>query len=768
MNHRMVVAIGLSLCLVLSLPLPCLSSSEAREHVRAQSITLTNYTYEPLSGTFTSPKTPVQGNTSVSMIMTDWGGVNLGQSYRTINTIWWGTVAIQGVNYWYDVWDDFWFWNGTSAGGRAFSTHWGKYFTIQNDSNVAIYEKYANATFTWKSGTGWIWDMNATMRFTILKHDPIIKLDLWLRVISADCKLKKISTIICPYIPGAWTGMTKGQEAARYLSYHYANNGSWALGTLGTACDDRGGIQYFGEYYFNMTENAMSNEMYTSQTILVGQDMDGVRDLADHIGGAWYKPQNRLDFNSVIVKNGDDFDSIGFAPGSGYTVYPSGTEAEVLVNGLDTTVDLLESPLATYGHTPFVFTVDDQAHPYGYNGEWNFTFNTLPTYGIRSTVATQFGQGVGGAPLSNATLDWYVELQQMYDAAFWEISDHGLNHSSLSNTRTYTYQHGLFDLSQTYFQARGGEPMRSESLPYNSWGANTWDALGAADLINVRGEIRGGIPREYNLSGMPIFWISWQVLDAIPDMSTMVRAAEGIGYYMMECHPTSWATAPNQALWSAFWSWVQNQSAIQSVTMSQFSDLWHHRLHYYSVDGTGYVDLTDCTQNQAVILNGSDGKAPILWDVTHNQATGTGLWNASRQEYTVTLLKGDIYKVIGRLESSENAEVTISQWSSAPVFEAQVSAAAGDLIIDLLGLDNESAYSIRVDNSTIEGYAQTDDNGLLEIVYDGPWSTHLITVNRVTSLSDMIGAAVGIISIVIVVSMIGALMVFIAPAKGKK
>lgn len=615
---------------------------------------ITGYNYQTNTGAFDETDTPADtGLDALGPITTDWGKINLNPGYYTFSAIYLGTTPTWGNgNYFGPHFAGLWNWNGTSTVGALFGNTFGNWYLLRNDSNVAIYQR-ASTVSIWDPD-----DLIGFQRITILKHDPYWHLDLWLDFSDSKFESGQVTpSVFDP--PGGWVTITSGVSQEYSMAYHYANNLTWAIGAVGTGI----ATMYPGANAYSYWDHSVSNyseknglKFHCHTTYMVAETVDEIKDLARNIDGTWSIREEMTDYNILIAKNGDKFDSMRFFPASGYSFIPSGTTETIIATNTESTVTYSANPVVNYQKVPFITLVADNNVGYPPNnatGAW--IQQTARSYNIAMTMASYFWI----APLEAGKA--YVNLSKSEDGVLFEIAGHGWGHYSLFANQTYAYQRFIWDNTTANWTAwsalvPGGPNLYTEMAVGSAFSYQTFHALadaGAKNFIGSQHVAEWLPPQDTNLS---LFLMNYHYPYAydsgLSPMAEILGRAKSYGYYQVNGHPTDFYGASNKATATAYYSWMENNTignnataSLIPATVSQFSDLWHTRIVCTKSSSEITIDLATTQANHKIYL-----------DTTN---TGMTWYDSAGGEVSLTSEGGAIYSFIG--ESGHTYTTTYSQ-----------------------------------------------------------------------------------------------------------
>ena len=565
---------------------------------------LGGYTYQEYDGDLASVDHPKYHGHVVSGITTDWGMISLGRGWKQISRLMYGSVSTSGT--FYDIMSSgYWYENGTSGCGRPFESNWSGWHEIRDDASVAVFEHYAQAPSRFSGVDEW----NATVRFAVLKHDPYVKIDAWIRFVNPDSKIVKMSVNPCHWEPDSWEGLSHGFDESHMMSYRLGNDGTWAVGVIGAQPVDTGGNVYcsLNRYMARGYQYRPTESFHFNAIMVIGRNLTDLRDKAENLGDAWNHHESRNDYNLVLAKNGRRVDCLRYFPDSGYSFVPTGISESLFAGGAASLLRLAPNPILNYARIPVVITVDDNAYAAGQNESFDWLWAEARKYDISVTFASSFS-GIYGDIIST-----YINLSNERQGTLFEIADHGYNHSSFAYPESYDTNYALFAASKSVWQNLTDLPLYSEAVPFCAWGPNTWDALGAAGCRNLRlSHCADGWtpPQDYNVTGPGngLFLTHYygQGLSFVGD-ERLVSVMRTIGCWITTAHPTDFDSDQERKVVDDFFSWLQNQTELVTTTFSQYSDLWHHRILFSNPEGIARVDMTSCLASHRIYLPASFG-----------------------------------------------------------------------------------------------------------------------------------------------------------------
>ena len=687
----------------------------------AQSVTSTPFTYEAYTGSFPSDDVPTHYQAAVGTFTTDWGKAALGSTFSTIGALWIGAVSIPCWLSMYDASIDYWYYNTSLGGtGRPFSSLWSDWYMLRNDTNVGIFERYAEAPHAYSGSTK---EFNVTVRIAILKHDPVIKIDSWLRILNATSLVAKIDFNPIMYDLGS-AGATESKDVPRGMGCR--NTTTWALGVIGSkATVTNGGNSYtgFDKYPMNRTTLRPSESLHAPVVFVIGANVTSIQALADKIGDSWQPYEAVADRNFVIANNTNKYDALDYFPSTGYTVYPSGTTEKVYALNLTTTLTLQPNPILNYAKIPFVTFIDDHVFAVGENASWTWAYAKAREYGIPFTLPSSFDDTI----LPHEIYSW-VNLSNEQHGTLFEIAEHNYNHTSFFGYQGYDYQRATVNLSMDKWYAYTTIPLQSNALAGNAWSYNTWDALGSTGIRNLRLSTFANewqSPRDYNLTGSPVWVTAFQSLiinaDPIPDT---LRSMNNTGFWIHQGHMTEFDTGGEQTTVEAYWSWVQNQTAILPVTFSQFSDLWHHRIVVSDMSGVTEINMTTCQSNHLLRLNAAPGS--FWYDVTNSSLVP---FEINATVMTMIGEQGHVYRELP-IQIVATGPAVVNPISYLPTPETVASwsvigTAGSTATFTLTGVVTGTTYKVYVDSAVMATLLAVGS----QITFDfSAWSTHVFSV----------------------------------------
>ncbi len=765
----------LSLALVASLMTVVPSSVTPVANAADDPITDTAFTYNPVTGNFTDPgsNVPVAIGTTAT-VDTDWGQVNFAAPpHYLLSTIYWGDTRVQGSMY--DTHIEYYYANSTyGASTRVFSyaaapNGWSsQWYELIDDDYVTVLQKSGQAPHKYSGGTAeWNW----TIRFTVFHEVPLIKVNGWLRCLNDSSPIGTMS-INAVMVEGG-TGYSYGTDSERHYSYRVDNSGYYALGVTNFGLSGAGrGWAYENKFCVNRTAHWPMESLCYNEMWMLADDLEGLDALADKIEDKWweytYSPANT---NLAYVFNSTGgLDLLNWYNDDTFEFVPTSETATVYENGQIHEYQFNATPIQNYRKLPVVQWIDDMA---GGNvtsvASWSWAINKSLEYDMALTFAATFSDLVA------AGADCRLWLQALQDGTLIEVGDHGYDHAAFYGSdgrEAWGWQYGNVTLSQTAWAAYSDDPITSWAAPGGTWSYQTWDALGAGGirLIRLGFLADGGRAFMYNTSNPTAKtlvttafnqWLDWD--------STIIESQmrHKNGYLQSIAHATDCDTAGEQALVEACWSWVQNQSGILSMTASAWYDQFNHLMRYYTSDGQGVIDLTDCIANHEMWLAAEDGRVPILWDITHDQAAPVGTYHADRGEYEINLARGAEYQVVGWIEADYDVEFQVTEWAGDDyAFAGAFNGSDGTLTVTVVGLGS-SSYQILVDEDVVVSLAYADDDGALSYTYSDSWSEHTIVIQP-SYVAQLTGLATAIFAVIIVVSIMMTMVALVSGSRKKK
>ncbi len=694
------------------------SNSDQPAHIATVA---TDFTYDPYTGTFPSDDAPVHYQPSVGTFTTDWGKAGLGATFTTIGDLWIGAAQIPCWLSMYDAAMDYWYYNTSLGGtGRPFASSWSDWYMLRNDTNVGIFERYAEAPHAYSGSTK---EFNVTVRIAILKHDPVIKIDSWLRILNATSLVGKVDYNPIMYDPGS-AGATESKDVPRGMGYR--NTTTWALGVIGSGgVSANGGNSHtnFDNYPMNRTARRPSESLHVPVVFVIGQNVTSIQALADKVGGSWRHYESIADRNFVIANSTSKYDNLDYFPSTGYTIYPSGIAEKVYALNLTTTLTLQQNPILNYAKIPFVTFIDDHEFAVGEDSSWTWAYAKARQYAVPFTLPSYFANTI----LPHEIYSW-INLSSEQNGTLFEIGDHNYNHTGFYAEYGYEFQRATVNLSMVKWYTYTTIPLQSNALAGNGWSYNTWDALGSTGIKNLRLSTFANewqSPRDYNLTGSPIWVTAFQTLsinlNPVPDT---LLSMNNTGFWIHQAHMNEFDTGGEQTTVETYWSWIQNQTEILPVTFSQFSDLWHHRISYTENDGIGEINLTQATTNHKLVLTATPGT--FWYDVTNSSLLP---FEINAAEMTLIGERGHVYRELP-IQVVATGPAVVNPISYLPTPETVASwsvtgTAGSTATFTLTGVVTGTTYKIYVD-SVISATLLAIGS---QISFDySAWSTHIFSV----------------------------------------
>jgi hypothetical protein len=646
---------------------------------------------------------------------------------------------------------NYWYYNGTGNAGRPFNSHWSDWYIIRNDTYVAVYERYASAASLYSVVDEW----NVTIRVAFLKNDPVIRLDGWIRFVNPASLIKNFDCNPVYSELTDYSAWTYNVDSSRQMSYMLRNDGAVAWGAISCSLGYRGNGGSPADFSMvNRTQKRMTESFHFASLLVLGSSLNDLQNEADNVGSMWNHHEEKSSYNLIIAKNGDSFDALDYFSPTGYVVYPSGTTETIIAGGASATVAFLPNPIQNYAKIPVVTDVDDNQFAEGEDPLWDWLYATAREYGIAITLPSYFAETIHLDDIHS-----YINLSLERNGTLFEIADHGYNHTSFYAHQGYSYAYDTFLLSKAKWNGNTSIPLLSESLPANQYSYNTWDALGAAGVRNLRlSQAPAGWipPMDYNLTGATIWVASFQCIHVStqPGPSALVLLHSN-GYYYLQGHGSDFDTPDEKAAVVAWWSWLQNQSAIISVTHSQWSDLEHHRIVYSVVNGKARVDLSTAQTNHRIYINATSGRMPIFWDLTDDEPALPSVLQESSCYFDAE--RGHVYEE--RLEASVQGSkiARLVNTTDDTIVSVNVTGAAGEITLHLAGLSGSKSYALQVDGKTVNSLVYAAPDGSLNWTYAGPWSSHVLTI-AYSQVSQMLGVTYSLVGVVFAIGIISALI----------
>lgn len=739
------------------------------------SVTSTNetegYTHQVYSGEFSEVDTPVSTESvRVENVMTDWGkfGLDKGDlAGKTFSQLSWGSTAITCHARYYDLYLDYWYYNGTGVAGRPFASRWGNFYELRNDSYVGVWQYSANAKSSF-SGAADVW--NATVRFTVLKQEPYIKVDVWIRYLNLSQPIKRMDVKPCYYEGG--TEYTANYDLGRRMAYRVANDGSYAVGHVSHQPKITYGNVYcaMGMYTQNRTQKLLTEDWHMSSVIMVGQDLADLRDKADRLNDEWFTEYDRTDTNLVVAYNDERIDCLRYFSDDGYTYVPTAANETVIAGGILTAHEYTPNPVLSYSKIPVVTDIDDSYLGYGVNANWDWYYNQSEIYGIATTFPTEW------AYVLPSYMSSLLNLSEKREGTLYEMAEHGWNHTSMYDYQTLAYQYNIWELSEQRWEANSSFELLSVAFPGNAWSYVTFEAMGLGDALNIRGNVLGNeylAPMDFDFGGGTVFIAGFTDLYTYStDLSAALeQKGNAYGYLFHQGHIADFDTGTERETVFSYWQYLQNNSqTFNSVTHAQWSDLYHHRVSCYDQDGMFTVDLSDATVNHRLQVGPTDGGLPLFWDLTADAAVTVE--STTPAESILYAQKGHVYKAVAAVDIADDALGIVSligydNDTMDPLATISANLTDGDLTIQFYGLDSSGSFQVSVDGGVDESLLYVSDDGTLTYTYTGAWSTHTFTVepSYMTHLTGLFGA---VMTVVVITTIMMAVIGLVVGASRKK
>ena len=697
------------------------------------------YNYQVVNGTFASNDTLTDMGVRIENVDTDWGLVGFDKgdyAGKTFSQLSWGEAGIPCHVRYYDLKMDYWFYNGSGHAGRPFAADWGNFFLLRNDSYALVIQYYAQTGDAY-SGTDDVW--NATVRFTVLKAEPYIKIDLWIRYLNESALIKKMDIKPCLYDGGV--DYTSGRDLSRQMAYRLAIDESYAVGHVGKWAQATYGNVYstFGQFTQNGTQMNLSRDWHTSSVIIVGQNLSDLENKSDRLGSEWFTAYDSTDTNLVVAYNDDRIDCFRFYPATGYTYVPSGIVESVVVENALTEHTFRANPLVSYSKIPVVTNIDDHYQAFGLSAPWTWYYAQSEAYGIATTFPTQWYSVTAPA------MDDMITLADMRESTLNELGDHGWNHTSWYSYPDYDYQYNLWELSEAKWEDASSYDLLSIAFPGNAWSNSTFAALGNGGCINIRGSILGNeffAPYDFNYGTGTVFVAGFTNLYTNGEPSDYsIRFGNTNGYLFMQGHIADFDTDPEKADVIAWWEYLaDNSDLFTSVTHSQWSDLWHYRIACYDDNDKFTIDMTNATVNHRLEVGPTDGLLPLFWDITTDEPVTVESVDTS--ELVFYAKKGHVYQEVPIRMSVNTGNMTtmaLIEWNADTYRTSWIVEGETDTNVTwVCTFAPNTRYDIFIDGVLSESVT-SDQYGIFQIDYSGVWSTHrfVIEVGSIPSVNIM-------------------------------
>ena len=682
--------------------------------------TITNFTHQPVNGTFATTNTLTATGATIGAFSTDWGSIGLGAGWHQL----FYPITYEGVSftdYVSQIGFDVTWWNGSVANQFPFVngvTAASNFRIILNDTDFAIYQRWVDSPTRWSGSTP---EWNVTERITIFKHSPIVKLDCYIHNLNASSTLKQMRVSIGTYQAGAAPTRTYDDSMHQVWTVQptYCINSLGGTTGAGTSTHAR---YYFRDFMMSQFIND-TIDLETHAYVIFGASKTATSVIATQLGSTWNQNESATSLNLLVANNSLRYDQIKFFPASGYNYVPTSTSEMVYANGVETTPTFLANPILNYQRKPYIFAMDDL---------WNglelpsvaWFLDAMSRYNIPTSFATLFKY----PPTFSELYDMY-NMTLLNHGTLLELTDHAYNHSSCAIYDTEEYAYDVFNLSNTQWRLVSPNDLVSQQLPFNAWGNGTWKGFADAGVKNLRLQVWGAYDQITRDLDSGLFITPAHFNNTTPLSMTKINN-EGVAVgYVMEYHH-AWSdmvTDPQRTIFIDFFKLLQNNTNIVPMTFSAFSDIWHHRISYSSVDGKYRIDLSNPSiqTNHRIRLATESGQARVFKDLMTGVPSYPVWLNST--EYYFDAEKGHVYEEIGMsvAVSGGSLLLNLTLYSSSAAHWTANSTTTPTVTFTLSGLENGTAYKVYIDGIFSEGLMATD--GQIAFSHSS-WSEHTFEV----------------------------------------
>jgi len=605
------VKVGMKRALAVGLTFICVISTMTFISGRADAVTdYPRYEYDPYVVT---PTTHTEAS---------WSDTNgIGQT----TTTGWGSL-----NNWYNGNNIFGDWGGLYYGANQIDAHiWSEYYTIFNmtqqykvgrlttpslgaeyskvftrysDATVLIQEKYRENAATGFLSAG---DFNVTIRYTIHKVWPIVKLDYFWVNRNVTPNIHHMAVELC--LPEDFgTADTSNINRSKGLTTYIAGDNGVTFGLVGWGAEHIAPQASFNTFTLSSWRNNWDSYIHGSCFVLAGPNLTYVQELAEDLGDCWNEDCDVTDLDLVIARDSvtGNFSAFKYF-NTTTTIYPSGVNCTVWTNGDEIALTQGQTPIENYHRDPVILTWDDHYESADYDGRYDTIFAMTRRYELRITIAMNPNQYV--TPYPDSRIEMYYEKSQQYYGTLFEVGSHGYNHTKFNG---YWTAYNQTTLCMDRWANISGEPaMRSVVLPNNYWWDGYLEGLADAGIVSVRRGVFYGSNDSCMLDADdPVLAYSFHILTmgfSSGKYANLTNYADRWGYYCIQGHADDIGYESENHYLETFGSWVQNNSDLISVTQTQFYDLQHGSLQFRVENELPVIDLSQCYDGHPVYLNKS-------------------------------------------------------------------------------------------------------------------------------------------------------------------
>lgn len=760
------IIIAVAMTVIMIVPSAYMFSSDASESKvmvpdPVSTLTASDYEYYPQTVTFATSNTPTStGLAILPNLVTAWGQVGLGRNWgRTLQNIKIGATSIPDFfdSYFTYTWD-----NGTQASSQPFhypgiAGRWGNYWAILNNSHVGIWEKYAEGPATYTGSTP---EWNMTLRFTIFKNEPIVRVDFWVRNLNTTGDVQLVC--VYPIDFAADAGSVMSINVSRHLVVR--TKGVYAIGVLTQrpVANPCAGGSDFGSSSYSEIRKVNNLWVHGSEYIFFGTNTNEIYALQDSVGSSWNSAQTRTNYNFYFTKNANKYDSMGFGS-TNFTYYPTGTTETLLYNDVYTTVAFSPNPILNYIKAPLITSFDDLMTIFFTPSTQKTAFDNLVNTAKKYEYPISLGAILAPGNITDvALLDLYA-LTSLNGGALIEVVDHGWNHSSLSVYNSSAYASTIVSLSAARWATVSSIPIYTFFAPFNTWGEFSRAGISTANMKNMRTidwQYDSIEPNEYNGLMAVYSFTAQQSLSRDIDMD--VLEAQSYGFRGQMWHVDSIDDPSEQTALSILLSNVQNNTYLIPLTYAQFSDLYHHRLVYDLVNSKTQINMTTVEQSQMMYLSPTCSTGDVFEDTTSGAIVQN--YNVSSSRIKWIAERGHVYEAlpIKVAVSSGTMNLQMNNWIPSQGTSGHIVASWSTLhgsssavtTYTFSGLRGDVGY--KVYQNDVEVHRQSSGATSLTFTVIGGSDYTIVVWAPMQSLYEMgepmliIGVTVGLVSIIIV------------------
>lgn len=671
--------------------------------------------------------------------------------------------------------------NGTYLVGRPFANNYSSIYKIFDNDEVVVLQRFSQSqNWDWLKWGEW----NKTERLTINKHEPILKLDVWVRNQNAS---SQVSSFNMQILRTATWGTVHSIETdqMRGLTTYTDAAGRYSVGLIGFGQSISGGYggvpdMNLNNWTLSAWRHDLSTQLHGTCMVVLGSTVENVVALADRIGAVWNDDAPYDAYDLVIAENEvtGNFDAYKFFDGT-TTIYPSGTTESIMVNGMYANITQAETPIENYKRLPFMLTFDDHAYE-NYTALYWRIFNYTREFEIHWTLNLNPNQPYnptfypyGGGIHDDAVLRLYENYSRAYQGTQLEIGNHGYNHTTAGPTLAEAFQQAY--LCEQRWAAVSPNSTVSMVLSGNSWGYDTTAGVAVAGIKSLRmGYVFGGGDSTLTHDDNGVLVYSWQFgsMEILPAVwHDIVDTAKGYGQAIVQSHQLDFLAAETNHNIPNLFSWIQNSSDLISLTQGQFNDIKHGALRYSVDAGHSVIDLTDCIDDHAVWFDRSMMGEYLFVDETTGEPAPQ--MKVTSDFAILYAHKGHTYRSVPVQVSpltDQTAYVWLKNYSvvndSSDAMEIEVAQTSGTCEFVIEELYPSQEWEVSVDDE-YQARLTVNASGTFNWTYSNGWSTHTFAFERVQSISEAFSSMMPMLISLIVVSVLFSAIGIFVGVRGK-